>query len=502
MMLKNLLQIPVRAFLDQIVQNDQWRKYAMRYAERKLYEGIIEDNPVNRSTPRRAREDEYITFKNMLSRLSLAMDKGLIAPQVRKKLLNTFVGRVILKDNPGIAAFEKQYHLTPPGFLLIAPSGGCNLQCIGCFANSPRPGEGQKQLDYDLVSAILRQKRELWGSYFNLLSGGEPLLWRSQGKSVLDLVREHNDQYFMMYTNGTLIDQATAEAMAELGNISPAISMEGFEAETDARRGEGTFRKIGQAFVNLRRAGVPFGISLTATRHNADRLLNDDFLTYCFEEQGAVYGWLYQYMPIGRRYTLDLMITPEQRVAMYEREQKLVRERGYFLVDFWNSGPVTHGCISAGRGGGYFYIDWKGDVMPCAFFPYSAMNIKEVFAAGGDLNTVLFSPFFKAIRDWQFNYGLDPSKPAGNMIMPCPIRDHHREARELIRAYRAKPADEPAREAWTDEHYHSGLEEYDRKFEQLSSRLWKREYLEADAPCSSASPALDPCQGQDGEALA
>jgi MoaA/NifB/PqqE/SkfB family radical SAM enzyme len=186
-----------------------------------------------------------------------------------------------------------------------------------------------------------------------VISGGEPTMWRSQGKGILDLARAHQDNYFLMYTNGTLINETFARELAEVGNITPAISVEGFEKETDARRGEGTHRKIREAFGNLKKAGVPFGISVTATRFNAEQLMSDAFIDTYFEEQGALYGWIFQYMPIGRKFTLDLMVTPEQRAWMYEREQRLIRERKIFMADFWNSGALSDGCISAGRGGGY-----------------------------------------------------------------------------------------------------------------------------------------------------
>jgi len=61
-----------------------------------------------------------------------------------------------------------------------------------------------------------------------------------------------------MYTNGTLIDKKMAKRMADLGNVVPQVSVEGFEKETDARRGKGVFKKILRAFENMREAGVPF----------------------------------------------------------------------------------------------------------------------------------------------------------------------------------------------------------------------------------------------------
>ena len=119
-----------------------------------------------------------------------------------------------------------------------------------------------------------------------------------------------------MYTNGTLINEKMAQRMAEVGNITPAISVEGFEKETDGRRGKGVYKRILKAFENLRNTGVPFGISITAMKSNAEFVLSDEFMDFYFEQQGAIYGWIFQYMPIRRNYTLDLMVTPEQRKWM------------------------------------------------------------------------------------------------------------------------------------------------------------------------------------------
>ena len=74
------------------------------------------------------------------------------------------------------------------------------------------------------------------GDYFVVLTGGEPYLLK---ESLLRLFRKHNDMYFLTFTNGTLFDEALVDELARLGNVAPALSLEGFEAETDRRRGPG-----------------------------------------------------------------------------------------------------------------------------------------------------------------------------------------------------------------------------------------------------------------------
>jgi MoaA/NifB/PqqE/SkfB family radical SAM enzyme len=280
-----------------------------------------------------------------------------------------------------------------------------------------------------------------------------------------------------MYTNGTLIDKKMAEKLAEVGNITPSISVEGFEKETDERRGKGAHKKILQAMENLKEAGVPFGISTTATKNNADLIVSDEFIDYYFDKQGAIYGWIFQLMPIGRA-SLDLMVTPEQRLRMFKKTQHLIKDRKIFIADFWNSGCVSNGCISAGRAGGYLYIDWDGNVTPCVFNPYSPVNINKIYKKDGTLNDVLKEPFFESIRQWQKDYALD-KKPheMGNWITPCPIRDHYNIMKNLLNGYHPKPTDEAAEKALNDHKYQEGLEKYDKEVAELTNPIWEKEYL-------------------------
>jgi len=472
---KILRRIPIVGMINAVVGIDLLRRLALELVERKIYKRVVEVN--HNKCPRRSQEDKYYIVTNMLRSFIRAWKEGLISPRVRKHLLEEVGGRVLLPAAEKGKCFHREHGFNPPKFVTISPYSGCNLRCVGCYASSS--SERAESLDYDIVDRILREKKNLWGSHFTVISGGEPLMWRSQGKGILDLAAAHQDNFFLMYTNGTLISTEVAERMAEVANISPAISVEGLKRETDARRGAGVHEKILRAFHNLREVGVPFGISVTATRENAELVTSDEFAEFYLKEQGALYCWLFQYMPIGRSYTLELLVTPEQRLEMYQRVQRLVREKRYFIADFWNSGPLSNGCISAGRpDGGYFYINWKGDVAPCVFVPYSTHNIKEVYHQGGDLNTILFSPFFTSIRKWQYAYGfMKPPTEVGNQITPCPIRDHHRVMRGIVEHHKAHPIDKSAASALTDNSYYKGLVGYGDRVRELTRETWKKEYL-------------------------
>ncbi len=305
------------------------------------------------------------------------------------------------------------------------------------------------------------------------ISGGEPLLYKSQGKDIFDCLATAHMDYHLMYTNGVLIDRDAAKRMADLGNVTPAISVEGWEKETNARRGKGVYDKILRAMDNLRAEGVPFGISLTAMRHNAELLMSDDFLDFWFDQQGAIYAWMFQYMPIGRGITIEDMITSDQRRWMLDRLLKILYDDGRFVIDFWNGGPLSEGCIAAGRQGGYFYLDWNGDITPCVFFPYAAANIKDLYAEGKDLSAVMDTGLFRGIRDWQEEYygKKDGTKPQ-NLFMPCPMRDHHDVAHTCALEHEARPTGPEAAVALQDQDYLDGMRRYGEELQVKLAPYW------------------------------
>ncbi len=460
--------------IDKIISIEAVRSIALKKGLKELRRKFMEENEDNR--PAGVQEGRCLMLQNLLHSVNRALSDGRISPGVRKAIVSNFIGRIILEDASAKDRFQAENGIAPPAFLTISPTKKCNLFCKGCYASSS--SENAETLSYTVFNRIIKEMKEKWASHFTVISGGEPLLYKSEGKTLFDILAGNQDSYFMMYTNSTLITKDAAKRLADLGNLTPAISVEGYEAETDARRGDGTFKRIMGAMENLRNAGVPFGVSITATRHNAELVMEDRFIDYYFQEQGAIYGWIFQYMPIGRSYTTDLMITPEQRLAMFEREERLIRERNVFIVDFWNGGPYAVGCISAGRPGGYFYIDWNGNVAPCVFFPYHLANIYDLYREGKGLNDVLFSPYFKSIRKWQNDYGYtQPPHNVDNYIVPCPIRDHHENAFNLVREFGAKPMDNEAESALNDPEYHRKMAEYGKTVKSLTDEKWKSGFL-------------------------
>jgi len=461
-----------------VINNKLLRKIAVKELDKIIHNTIINDNTLSYHAEK---VERYQFSTGLMKQVSHNLDKGYIKPEVTRKMVNVFVGNSfkssrVDKLTDTQVAYKEKYGDYPPKFLVLSPGKGCNLHCTGCYASAD--SAIAEKLDFETTRHIVQEAHDLLGSRFMTISGGEPFLYKSDGKTILDIFEEFNDMFFLVYTNGTLITKEMAQKLAGLGNVTPAISFEGFEKETDNRRGKGIYKWILKAMDNLRNAGVPFGISVTATNLNTDLLLKDDFYDFFFREQGATYMWQFQLMPIGRaKDTMELMVTPEQRINLYKKWKKLLADKHYPVADFWNSASLSVGCIAYGRWGGYFYVDWNGNIMPCVFVPYYVDNIKKLYAEGKTLADGLQSKFFKNGRKWQKDYGFENKEHKGNILMPCSIRDHYENFKFNILTPDAKGEDNEAETALHDPHYDEILKNYDKELHSLSIRIFEEKYV-------------------------
>jgi len=330
-------------------------------------------------------------------------------PRVKEKLaVNFFVNASLL----GVAKQEqvaREIGMSVPFTLLIDPTARCNLRCTGCWAGEY---EAKDDLDTATIDRIISEGKEM-GIYFIVMSGGEPLLRKDD---ILALAEKHDDVAFMVYTNATLVDEKFAEDLARLGNVVMAISLEGFEEATDNRRGKGVYKKIMNAMDLLRSKGIVFGASTTYMRSNFEEVSSDAFVDMLVEK-GCRFAWYFTYIPVGIDADVELMATPEQRARMFQRIQYFRKTRPIFLIDFWNDGEASNGCIAGGKR--YLHINAAGEIEPCAFIHFATHNIK-----GLSLKEALQTPLMKSYQKRQpFNT---------NLLRPCPLIDNPEMLREIV----------------------------------------------------------------------
>jgi MoaA/NifB/PqqE/SkfB family radical SAM enzyme len=379
-----------------------------------------------------------------------------INPNVRKKFLTNYFVNAGMVGQPIIEAMKEKHDCNVPWAILMDPTAACNLKCTGCWAAEYNKADS---LSYDVLNRIIQEGKEL-GIYMYIYSGGEPLVRKDD---LIKLAEENDDCMFLSFTNATLVDEQFAKELARVGNLVLAISVEGFEEETDMRRGKGTFQKVMQAMDYLKAEGVGFGFSTCYHSKNYEVVGSEEYLDLMVEK-GCMFGWYFTYMPLGKDAVLDLMVTPEQREYMYHRIREMRDKKPIFIMDFWNDGEYVHGCIAGGRN--YFHINANGDVEPCAFIHYSNVNIKDV-----SLLEALKSPLFMQYRANQpFNE---------NHLRPCPLLDNPDKLKEMVHkanAHSTQPEDEENVDDLTDK-----CQEPARKWAITADRLWSESTKEAVA---------------------
>ena len=358
----------------------------------------------------------------------------------------------------GLTGFKKvrenreKYGCNVPWVILMDPTSACNLKCTGCWA--AEYGH-QLQLSNEELDRIITEAKEL-GIHFFVLTGGEPMVRK---KDILMLAEKHNDCAFHIFTNGTLIDEELCKEVQRLGNLSFALSVEGYAETNDDRRGQGVFEKVMHAMDLMKEHGLLFGTSICYTSKNYKVVTSDEFLQMLVDK-GAILSWFFHYMPVGKDASTDLLLTPEQREYMVERV-RFVRSRKcpikLFTLDFQNDAEFVGGCIAGGKN--YLHINPNGDVEPCVFIHYSSANIKEV-----SVLDALRQPLFMAYHNNQpFNK---------NHLRPCPMLENPEKLQQMVHETGAKSTDLQSPESV--EHLCGKCEQYATIWKEKADELWEK----------------------------
>ncbi len=337
---------------------------------------------------------------------------------VRKRIFENLVINATIIGGPKQDKVKEENDCNIPWAILMDPTSACNLNCIGCWAAEY---DNKLNMSIDTLDNIINQGKAL-GVYMYLFSGGEPLIRK---KDIISLCEKHSDCLFMAFTNATLIDEKFADDLLRVKNFIPAISIEGFEEETDSRRGQGIYRSTINAMEILKRKKLLFGISCCYTSSNTHVIGSDKYFDEIID-RGAKFAWFFTYIPVGVDAAPELIATAEQRKFMYHQLRHFRHSKSIFTLDFWNDGEYVNGCVAGGRY--YLHINANGDIEPCAFIHYSDSNIYEK-----TLMEALKSPLFmQYYKNQPFN---------SNQLRPCPLLDNPNRLTEMVESSGAKSTD-------------------------------------------------------------
>ncbi len=275
----------------------------------------------------------------------------------------------------------------------------CNLRCVHCYSDSAaRRYAGE--LTHEQARAVV-DDLAAFGVPAVLLSGGEPLA----RPDTLDIAAYGRSLglKFTLSTNGTLIDERTAERIREIGFAYVGISLDGIGITNDLFRGmPGAFERALRGVRNCLRVGQKVGLRLTLTAHTADAL---DAIFDLIEVERIQRACFYHLVPTGRgrqvhdlsrertRAALDTIFARTRALAakgdpreiltvdnhadaayLYltlVREDERAARRAWEALS-WNGGGANSSGI------GIADIDTQGDVHPDQFLPSITLgNVKE-----------------------------------------------------------------------------------------------------------------------------
>jgi radical SAM protein with 4Fe4S-binding SPASM domain len=275
----------------------------------------------------------------------------------------------------------------------------CNLRCVHCYSDSHAqkypgeltPEEGKRVID-DLVAFKVPAL---------LFSGGEPLT----RPDLLELMEyaATSGLRVTLSTNGTLIDEPTAQWLHEIGLTYVGISLDGIGETNDLFRGKkGAFDGAVRGMRNCRAVGQKVGLRLTLTRRNCMDL--HDIFNF-IEAEDIQRACFYHLVYSGRGNAADELTNAEIRRAMdiilertrtfHERglkkeiltvdnhadnaylylklrERKAAHAEEVYQLMKWNGG----GANSSGVG--IANIDTQGNVHPDQFWQSATLgNVKQ-----------------------------------------------------------------------------------------------------------------------------
>ena len=263
---------------------------------------------------------------------------------------------------------EKEGLLVPP-VIIASITQRCNLSCTGCYMHG-RGARPPAEMSAGLLASVVGQAAAL-GVAVLVIAGGEPLVRKDE---IFRIAKAHPAILFPVFTNGLLIDEEVAGAIAKCRNIVPVISFEGFREDTDCRRGSGVYDRLIETCARLKKQNVFFGCSVTTTQENFGRVTDDAFVKEMIDTGTRVFTFV-EYVPMEPG-TEGLVLTPEQKKQLGARLGAFCRKYPALFIGFPGDEDAYGGCLAAGRG--FVHIGPSGDLEPCPAAPVSDRNLATV----------------------------------------------------------------------------------------------------------------------------
>ena len=283
-----------------------------------------------------------------------------------------------------------------PKWIAWEITGKCNLNCIHCRSASSLSSY-DSVFDTDGAKALIDEITSFCKPVL-VLSGGEPLM----RKDVFELASYGTEKGLRMClaTNGTLVDDHVCERIKDSGMRIVSLSLDGSTAgmHDNFRNQPGAFEGTLRAADYFRKHDIEFIINSSFTKRNQGDIAQTYRLA---KEMGATAWYMFMIVPTGRgEEIMGELISKEDYESILEWHYQMEKEETDMLVrptcaphyyrivlqkakeegiDFKRrslkfSTGGGKGCIC---GQTIAFIDSRGNVQPCSYFPVFAGNVRE-----------------------------------------------------------------------------------------------------------------------------
>ncbi|MBV9124969.1 MAG: radical SAM protein, partial [Planctomycetes bacterium] len=292
-----------------------------------------------------------------------------------------------------------------PPFLYVSIINSCNLRCQGCWVDVAAK---QEIIKPEAMHRLITEAREMGNVFFGIV-GGEPFMH----PHLLDMLAEHPDCYFQIFTNGQFITDDKARRLRQLGNITPLISVEGNEVVSDQRRGRpGVFSKTMEGLRNCLRHKVFTGVCTSLCQTNFNDLLTETWLDHLIE-LGVMYAWYHVYRPMGPQANPELSLTPEQQLQARRFVVEMRAQKPIIIIDAYYDGEGRALCPAA-TGLSHHINPWGG-IEPCPIVQFTKESIHASASDPRSLRDKFFQSEF--LRDFR---GLAQATTRGCIVLERP----------------------------------------------------------------------------------
>jgi MoaA/NifB/PqqE/SkfB family radical SAM enzyme len=252
-----------------------------------------------------------------------------------------------------------------PPFLYVSIINSCNLRCQGCWVDVAAK---QQTITPEAFHKLVKEAQEMGNVFFGIV-GGEPFMH----PHLLDMLAEHPDCYFQIFTHGQFITPERARRMRQLGNVTPLISVEGTATVSDERRGRlGVLNKTLEGLQNCLREKLFTGVCTSLCKTNFEDLLTERWVDRLIE-MGVMYTWFHVYRPMGPHPNPDLCLTPDQQRQARRFVVEMRAKKPIIIVDAYYDGEGQALCPAA-TGLSHHINPW-GDIEPCPIVQFTRESI-------------------------------------------------------------------------------------------------------------------------------